>query len=186
MSTGMLPFLSSDFHWCCQHWRRIFRPDGCYKMRAAGRNWSRRNYCWLLGILHSWIGYPHIHFAHRLRRNLDPRQFRHSTNHHSELNFPTIADNCLFKSRTLTCLQIVDGSSWWRQLTLKWKLILLEMVVVQRLLVTVEEALRRIRQPPQHSSGRALLIKLLMGDDHKGRQEDQRQFHLCGNFKLRM
>jgi hypothetical protein len=27
---------------------------------------------------------------------------------------------------------------------------------------------------------------LLMGDDHKGRQEDQRQFHLYGNFRLRM
>jgi hypothetical protein len=27
---------------------------------------------------------------------------------------------------------------------------------------------------------------LLLRDDHKGRQEDQRQFHLCENFKLRM
>jgi hypothetical protein len=30
------------------------------------------------------------------------------------------------------------------------------------------------------------LVKLLVRDDHKGRQEDQRQFYLCGNFKLRM
>ncbi len=177
----MLPFWSSDFRWCCQCWTKIFRPDGRYKTRA-GSGWSHRNCCWLLGILHSWIGYPHIHFVHRLPRNLDPRQFRHSVNLHSEWNSPTIADNCLFKSRILTCLQIVDGSSWWRQLTLKWKLILLEVVVVQRL-VTVEKVLRRIRQPPKHSSGRALLVELLMGDDHKGRQEDQRQFHLCGHFK---
>lgn len=108
----MLPFLSSDFHWCCQCWRRIFHLDGCYKTRAAGRNWSRRNCCWLLGILHSWIGYPHIHFVHCLRRKLDSRQFHRSIILHSEWNFPTIADNCLFKKKNFE----LPANSWRIQL----------------------------------------------------------------------